>query len=157
MATRINGKQPTKFTYIDAAVATAPVAVADGTTYTVLETNSGKLHIMPNLTADCTITLPSAAAGLQYEFMYNGAAADAQDWLIVTAATDELYAGGVVHIDADAGSGGDEAVPVYADFSNDDTLTVLTPEVGTVVKLISDGTSWFVNGQVVSASAPTFA
>lgn len=135
----------------------APVETTDAATYTVLAANSGKIHIVPNLTADCTFTLPSAARGLNYEFWYGGAAADAQDWIIATAATDELYKGGVVHLDADAGSGGDEVVPVYADFSNDDTLTVLTPEVGTIVKLYSDGTSWFLNGTVVSATAPTLA
>lgn len=135
----------------------APVAVTDAATYTVLAKNSGKLHVMPDLTSDCTITLPSAERGLNYKFIYGGAAADAQDWIIATAATTELYKGGVVHLDTDAGSAGDEVVPVYADFSNDDTLTVLTPEVGTVIELVSDGTSWFLNGTVVSATAPTLA
>lgn len=135
----------------------APIAVPDAATYTVLAKNSGKLHVMPNLTADCTIALPSAESGLNYVFQYGGAAADAQDWIINTAATAELYKGGVVHLDSDAGSAGDEVVPVYADFSNDDTLTVLTPEVGTRIELVSDGTSWFLNGVVVSASAPTLA
>lgn len=134
-----------------------PVAVTDAATYSVLVKNSGKLHVMPNLTADCTITLPPVENGLKFEFMYGGAAADAQDWIIVTSATTELFKGGVTHLDADAGSAGDEVVPVYADFSNDDTFTVLTPEVGTSVTFVSDGTSWLTNGVVVSASAPTFA
>jgi hypothetical protein len=133
------------------------VNVTDAATYTVLAKNSGKLHVMPNLTADCTITLPSAERGLSYKFVYGGAAADAQDWIINTAATDELYKGGVVHLDHDAGSGGDEVVPVFADFSNDDTLTVLTPSAGTVINLVSDGTSWYLDGIVVSATAPTLA
>lgn len=134
-----------------------PVSVTDAATYTVLANNAGKLHVMPNLTADITITLPAAAKGLNFKFMYGGAAADAQDWIINTAATTSLFKGGVVHLDTDAGAGGDEVVPVYADAADDDTFTVLTPEAGTEVELVSDGTHWYVNGRVVSATAPTFA
>ena len=134
-----------------------PLVVADAATYTVETKNTGRIHVMPDLTADCTITLPAAFDGACYEFMYGGAAADAQDWVINTAATTSLFKGGVTHLDTDAGSAGDEVVPVYADQSNDDTLTVLTPEAGTIVKLVSDGTHWYVNGVVVSATAPTFA
>lgn len=133
-----------------------PVTVADAATYTVLKKNSGKLHVMPNLTADCTITLPSVESGLAYEFMYAGAADDAQDWIIVTAATTELYKGGVTQLDP-AEATLTEVVPVYADFVNDDTLTVLTPNAGTSVRLVSDGTSWLVTGFVVSDTVPTFA
>lgn len=135
----------------------APVAVTDAATYTVLAKDAGKLHVMPNLTADITITLPSAERGLNYKFIYGGAAADAQDWIINTAATTELFKGGLVHLDTDAGSAGDEIVPVYADAVDDDTMTILTPEAGTVVELVSDGSHWYVDGRVVSATAPTFA
>lgn len=134
-----------------------PVSVTDAATYTVLSYNSGKLHVMPNLTADCTITLPTAEAGLNYKIIYGGAAADAQDWIINTAATATLFKGGVVHLDTDAGAGGDEVVPVFADFSNDDTLTVNVPDAGTELNLVSDGTSWYVSGFVVAATAPAFS
>jgi len=134
----------------------APVAVTDAATYTVLATDSGKLHILPDLTADITITLPTVAVGLNYEFIYGGAAADAQDWIINTFAATELYKGGVVQLDP-AEATLTEVVPVYADFVNDDTLTVLTPEVGTSVKIVSDGTSWILNGTVVSDTPPTLA
>lgn len=134
-----------------------PVSVTDATTYTVLTKNSGKLHVLPNLTADITITLPTPAVGLNYEFIYGGAAADAQDWLIDTAADANYFIGGVTHLDADAGSAGDEVVPVYADGNSNSKLTVLTPEVGTSVKLVCDGTNWYLNGIVVSAGAPSFA
>jgi len=134
-----------------------PVAVTNAATYAVLAENSGKLHAVPDLTADCTITLPPVENGLCFEFMYAGAAADAQDWIIVTSATTELFKGGVVFLDEDAGSAGIEVLAVYADFSNDDTFTVLTPQPGTSVKFVSDGTSWLTNGTVVSDTAPTFA
>jgi len=134
-----------------------PVAVTDAATYTVKDYNSGVLHVVPNLTADITISLPTAAAGLVYEFWSGGAAADAQDWLITTGSDTNYFKGGVLHIDADANSAADEAVPVYADGNSNSKLTVLTPEVGTTVKLHCDGTNWYVNGPVVSATAPSFA
>jgi len=134
-----------------------PVIVPDAATYSVLKKNSGKIHIFPDLTADCTITLPAAENGLSYTFMYSGAAADAQDWIINTAATTELFAGGVVFHDENIGGAGIEVLAVYADFSNDDTFTVLTPQVGTTVTFISDGTSWYTNGMIISDTVPTFA
>jgi len=134
------------------------VTIAAATTaYTVLSKNSGKLHAFPDLTGDCTITLPTVEYGLTYTFMYTGAAADAQDWIIKTSAITELFAGGVVFHDEDIGGAGIEVLAVYADFSNDDTFTVLTPQVGTTVTLTSDGVSWLVNGMVISNTVPTFA
>ena len=133
-----------------------PVAVPDDTTYTVLKKNSGKLHVMPNLTANCTITLPPVEDGLKFEFMYAGAADDGQNWIIVTSATTELFKGGVTQLDP-AEATVTEVVPVYADFSNDDTFTAVTPNAGTSVTFVSDGASWLVNGFVVSDSPPTFA
>jgi len=144
-------------THFMGGLAMRPVAVADGTTYTFLAKNSGKVHLIPNLTADCTFTLPVAEDGLAYELWYTGTAADAQDWIINTAATAEIYYGGLVHLDTNAGAGGIEVVVVDADQSNDDTLTVLTPEAGTRVALVSDGTYWYVTGFVASVTVPTFA
>ena len=139
------------------SVAAPHVAITDAATYTVLAENSGKVHMLPDLTADITITLPAPQAGMEFEFVYGGAAADAQDWIFNTSATDVLYMGGVVHLDSDANAAGDEVVAVFADFSDDDAFTVLTPAAGTRVRLFSDGTSWLVEGTVVSATAPTFA
>jgi hypothetical protein len=139
------------------AISQGVVATTDATTYTVLAANSGKMHAVPDLTADCTFTLPAAADGLSYTFMYSGAAADAHAWVINTAATDELYAGGVVFLDHNIGGAGIEVLSVYADFSNDDTLTIDLPEAGTEVSIVSDGTSWLITGTVVSDTAPVFA
>ena len=143
-------------THFMGGLAMRPVVVSDDTTYSVLAKDTGKIHIMPDLTADITITLPSVEDGLSYEFIYSGTAADAQDWIINTAATDELYYGGLVHLDTDADSAADEVVVVDADKSDDDTMTILTPEAGTRVLLVSDGTYWYVSGYVASATVPTF-
>lgn len=134
-----------------------PVSVTDAATYTMLAKNSGKIHVVPDLTADITISLPTVEAGLSYEFWYGGAASDAQDWLIDTGSDTNYFIGGVTHLDDDAGSAGDEVVPVYADGNSNSKLTVLTPDTGTRVVLVCDGTNWYLNGFVVSSGAPSFA
>ena len=134
-----------------------PIAIPDAATYTVKDYNSGIIHVLPNLTADIVISLPTPKAGLVYEFMYGGAAADAQDWLLDTGSNTYFSKGGVVHLDSDADAAGDEVVPVFADGNSNSKLTVLTPAAGTVVKLFCDGTNWYVNGTVVSATAASFA
>lgn len=132
-----------------------PIAVPDATPYVVKTFNSGIIHMIPNLTADTTFTLPTPKIGLDYEFWYTGAAADAQDWLFNTGSDTYFFKGGVVHIDDD--STGDEATPVYSDGNSNSKLTVLTPSAGTRIRMVCDGTNWYVNGTVVSASASAAA
>lgn len=135
-----------------------PISVADAATYTVDADNAGLVHYMPDLTADTTITLPTPQTGLWFEFVYVGAAADAQDWLITTGSDTNYYKGGVLHIDSDAGAGADESIPVRSDGNSNSKLTVLTPDVGTRVRIeCADGTTWNVSGIVVSASASAAA
>ena len=77
------------------------VKVPDATTYTILAEDSGKIHSMPDLTGDCTITLPAEEVGLTYEFWYSGTAADAQDWLFTTGSDTNYFVGGAHHADTD--------------------------------------------------------
>lgn len=134
------------------------VTVSDAATYTVLAANSGKIHILPDFTASCTLTLPTAAAGLNYTFIGKGVAADAQNWIFNTGSAAAYYLGGLSFADADAGAASDEIhAGVYPDGNSNDVMTIVTPAAGTVIYLICDGTNWIVNGQVVSATVPTFA
>lgn len=135
----------------------APVVIPDAATYTVKDYNSGILHVLPNLTADIVITLPAPAKGLEFSFIYGGVAADAQDWQFNTGSNTNYYLGGVVHLDTDAADAGDEVVPVAPDGNSNSKLNILVPDVGTRINLISNGTLWYVDGQVVGATAPTFA
>lgn len=130
------------------------VAVADASTYTVLAANSGKIHILPNFTASCTLTLPTAATGLNYTFIGKAVAADAQDW-VFTAITPSFLLGGVMFADTDDPA--DTIAAVFPNGSSHLTLTVVTPSGGTVIRLTCDGTNWIVNGQVCSATVPTVA
>lgn len=130
------------------------VSVTDAATLTLTADNTGRTIAMPDVTADITVTIPTAADGLDYTFVYVGAAADAQNWIITSTGT-TLWTGGVLHLDTNAGAASDELVPVYAG-AGGNVLTVITPDCGTRVHVWSDGTKWYVEGAVASATAPTF-
>ena len=131
-----------------------PVSVADAATYTVLDENSGLVHYMPNLTSTCTITLPTPKAGLWFEFSYSGVAADAQNWVIDTGSDTNYFDGGLQFIDNDT----DVVAPIAGDGNSNSKLTVVTPDVGTRVRVESrNGTLWTLSGHVGSATIPSFA
>lgn len=135
-----------------------PITVADAATYTVDPDNSGLIHYIPDLTATCTFTLPTPATGLWFEFAYTGAAADAQNWIITSGSDTNYFKGGVIHLDTDSGTGADELVPVRSDGNSNSKLTVVTPDVGTHIRVeCADGTHWNVLGYVASATVPTMA
>jgi len=135
-----------------ADVTTRVISVTDATTYTITAANTGKTHIVPDLTADIVISLPTAAAGLEYTIVYSGVAADAQDIQLDTGSDTNFYLGGVLHVD-DAPA----ADSVSGDGDSNSKVNLLTPEAGTRVHLECDGTNWVLSGTVVSANAPTFA
>lgn len=129
----------------------SPVVLADAATATISAANSGRVHVVPDLTADCAIALPTAAKGLVYEFIYGGIAADAQDWNISTGADANYLLGGLSYVD-DAPA----ANSVNPDGNSNSIVNVLTPEPGTRIILTCDGTNWYLAGWVASANAPTF-
>jgi hypothetical protein len=140
------------------AAASRLVNVTDAATYTVLAANSGKVHIMPNFTASCTLALPAVAAGLEYTFVGKAVAADAQNWIFQSASATNFFLGGVSFADTDAGAGADEIhAGIWSNGSSNDFLTVVTPGAGTYIYMICDGTNWIVNGQVFSATVPAFS
>lgn len=125
------------------------VAVPDGATYTVLAANSGKIHIMPDLTASCTISLPTAAAGLVYEFISKGVAEDAQNWVFDTGSDTNFYLGGLTELDTT----GDTVVLEVPDGDSNSKMTIVTPAPGTRILMICDGTNWILSGVVQSDTA----
>ena len=129
---------------------TGLVKVPAAATYTMDADKSGKIHIIPDLTADCTLSFPTEAVGLVFEFWYGGTAADAQDWLFDTGSDTNYFVGGAVQHDTDAG--GDDTAVVDSNGSSNSKMGVLTPIAGTRVKFVCDGLKWYVNGTVVSAT-----
>jgi hypothetical protein len=141
---------PHKADGTELSVKHGPVVIPDDTTYAVLAANSGLIHVVPDLTADCTITLPAAAAGLAFEFWGGAAAADAQNWIFVPTAG--FFIGGLLHADV-----GGTTAALYSDGNSNDVFTVVTPAAGTNIKFVSDGTNWYVNGTLSSATIGTMA
>lgn len=128
-----------------------PVAIPDAATYTVKDYNSGILHVLPQLTADIVVSLPTPAAGLEYSFIC-GTNIDAQDWQLDTGSNTNFYIGGLLYVD-DAPA----ANSVASDGNSNSKVNILTPEAGTRVNVKCDGTNWYIDGVVASANAPTFA
>ncbi len=131
------------------------VVVADADTYAVLTANSGKTHVLEAITGDIAITLPAAAAGLEYKFIMGGIVAEADDWDFINT-DDAPFLGGFLWLDADAGDAADEVKLVLPD-GTDDTLAIVNVNIGTWLHVVSDGTSWFVSGVIVSNDTPTFS
>ena len=128
--------------------AVAAVAVTDAATSSVLAANSGKLHVIPDLTADSVISLPTAAAGLYYKFIYGGVAADAEDVTLDTGSDTNFYLGGVTGLDPDDG----DVLVIYPDGNSNSKMKIDTLQGGSTIELYCDGTNWFVSGMVVSAT-----
>ena len=124
------------------------VKVTDAATYTMLAADSGKIHVCPDLTADCTLSFPAEAVGLVFEFWYGGTAADAQDWIFTTGSDTNYFVGGAHHNDTD----GELSAVIDANGSSISKMSILTPECGTWVKFVCDGLKWYVNGNIASAT-----
>lgn len=138
-----------RFTRTGGYVGGAPVELGDVTSYSVLAKNSGRIHVVPNVTSNVTLTLPTAAAGLTYRFVCNLAAAEGQNHIFVVPS---LLKGGVVFHDQD----GDVSSSVFANGSSHTTLTLVTPEVYEIL-LVCNGTNWILSGWVHSATTCTIA
>lgn len=136
--------------------ASGMVTVSDADT-TILATDSGKPHLVSNVSADRTITLPAPAEGLEYEFIANAVVADGHDWIFTTGSNTNYFTGGIVHLDTDSDAAGDEIVSVRPDGNSNSVLQINLPDVSTRVRFVCDGTLWNVSGIAVSATAPAFS
>lgn len=166
-----NGEDPTELVNLAAqssmlgsltATATELNAAADlsvnttvvpaGGAAVVLPTGGGTV-LIPAVTANVTTTLPATpTAGLRYDFIYVGGAADAEDWVITAAA---FFAGGVCWLEED--SAGVEVASIYSNGTTHNTLTINNPAAGTTVTCIGNGTNWTVTAMVVAADTPAFS
>lgn len=102
------------------------------------------------LAANATFTLPTAAVGLYFEFVYAGNAADAQDFIIDTGSDTNFFIGGLVQHDPD--DAGDDTVVYHPDGNSNSKVTIKTPDSGTRIVVICNGTQWSITGTVISAT-----
>ena len=109
---------------------------------TLTASDSGK-HILLDAVGEA-ITLPAPIAGVNYKFICNVTTATS-DWVIT--ATAAVIQGSAQVAGAVVAASDETAV----------TLVVAKFLPGDWVSLESDGTSWFVEGSVVTAAGCTFA
>lgn len=131
------------------------VAVADEDT-AILAANSGKPHLIANVSADRTFTLPTEADGLEFEFYAQVGAADGHDWIFNTTGNSNYFVGGIIHFDTDADSGNGTIALVAPNGSSNSSLQVNLPQGGTYLKFVCDGTLWTITGYVMSVTVPAF-
>jgi hypothetical protein len=129
----------TNIQYRDLDAAVDYKALSADTTLTASE--SGKVLLLDAIGE--AITLPSPTAGLNYKFLCTVTTVTT-DWTIVSA-TDVIY-----------GSAQVAGAVVAASAENTITLVVAKFLPGDWVTLESDGSSWFVEGSVVTTAGCTF-
>lgn len=129
-------------------VSTRYVDTGDVDTHVLLVADSGKTHTIPQVTGDIALTLPTAAAGLEYVVVSAAATAEGDDW-VITATND--FIGGLMQVDTDG-----SAAAAIASGSSKNTCTVIAPLAGTNIRMICDGTNWVISGVVLAIAPPTF-
>ena len=128
-----------------------PVTLGDENTTLTNATHSGRLIVVPAISANRTITLPSPVAGAHFKFIYGGAAEEAENLIFDTGADANYFIGGVVHDDSDA-----DDVTIYADGNSNSTLT-LTDFGGMEINILAkDSTNWLIWGFSQGVDAPAF-
>jgi len=128
-----------------------PVTLGDENTTLTNATHSGRLIVVPAISANRTITLPSPVAGAHFKFIYGGAAEETENLIFDTGADANYFIGGVVHDDSDANN-----VTIYADGNSNSKLT-LTDFGGMEINILAkDSTNWLIWGFSQGVDAPAF-
>ena len=130
----------------------APVALGDEDKTLTNATHSGRTLVIPAITANRTITLPSPIGGSHFKFVYGGAAEETENLIIVTPGNSNFFLGGVAHLDSDA-----DNVSVYSDGNSNSKLTLTDFGVFEINILAKDSTNYYIWGYAEGADAPAFA
>ena len=129
-----------------------PVTLGDENKTLDNATHSGRLLVVPAITANRTITLPSPVAGAHFKFIYGGAAEEAENLIFDTGANANYFIGGIVHADSNA-----DNVSIYSDGNSNSTLTLTDFGCFEINILAKDSTNYFIWGYAEGADAPAFA
>jgi len=114
--------------------------IDDATTLTGAD--SGKTFVL-SAVEGAQVTLPSPISGFKAKFVV-GSAFATTDWTVVA--------------DADVIEGGAIVNSVFVPAANENTISFVASAetIGDYVELVSDGTSWFVNGVGAGVGSITF-
>ncbi len=145
------GAITTEFSLDGSGLQVTPVTFGDEDTTLTATANAGRVNVVPAITGNRTLTLPSPAAGVWFKFVYGGAAEEAENLIIDTGADANFFIGGVVHIQSDA-----DSASVYSNGSSNSILTLTDFGVFEINILAKDSTNWIIWGYQEGADAPAF-
>ena len=146
------GAVTTEFSLDGSGLQVTPVTLGDEDTTLTATANGGRINVVPAITSNRTLTLPSPTAGVWMRIIYGGAAEEAENLIIDTGADANYYIGGVVHIQSDA-----DSASVYANGSSNSILTLTDFGIFEINVLAKDSTNWIIWGYQEGADAPAFA
>ncbi len=146
------GAITTEFSLDGSGLQVTPVTFGDEDTTLTATANAGRVNVVPAITGNRTLTLPSPTAGVWFKFVYGGAAEEAENLIIDTGADANFFIGGVVHIQSDA-----DSASVYSDGNSNSKLTLTDFGIFEINILAKDSTNWVIWGYQEGADAPAFA
>ena len=147
------GAISTSFTLDGSGMQVTPVALADTTAISLTAaTHGGRVSVVPALSANLTLTLPSPAAGVYFKLIYGGAAEETENLIITTGSTTNFFIGGIVHLDSNA-----DNASVYSDGDSNFILTLTDFGLFEINILGKDSTNWYIWGNQEGADAPAFS
>ena len=145
------GAFTTEFSLDGSGLQVTPITFSDADTTLTATANAGRINVVPAITANRTLTLPSPTAGIWFKFIYGGAAEEAENLIIDTGADANFFIGGVIHLDSNA-----DNVSVYADGNSNSILTLTDFGLFEINILAKDSTNWIIWGHQEGADVPAF-
>lgn len=145
------GAFTTSFTLDGSGMQVAPVTLSDADTTLTAATHGGRVVVVPAITSDRTLTLPSPAEGVAFKFIYGGAAEETENLIIDTGSDTNYFIGGVIHLDSNA-----DNVSVYANGSSNSILTLTDFGLMEINVVAKDSTNWIIWGHTEGVDAPAF-
>ena len=145
------GAVTTEFSLDGSGLQVTPVTFSDADTTLTATANAGRVNVVPAITGNRTLTLPSPTAGVWCKFIYGGAAEEAENLIIDTGADANYFIGGIVHLDSNA-----DNVSVYSNGSSNSVLTLTDFGIFEINVLAKDSTNWIIWGYQEGADAPAF-
>jgi len=146
------GAFSTEFSLDGSGLQVTPVTLGDEDTTLTATANGGRINVVPAITSNRTLTLPSPTAGVWLKIIYGGAAEEAENLIIDTGSDTNYYIGGLVHIQSDA-----DSASVYSDGNSNSKLTLTDFGIFEINLLAKDSTNWIIWGYQEGADAPAFA
>ena len=141
---------------------TSPATLSDGNQTLTVAANAGgtfgRVNLIPDVSADRVVTLPTPAAGVTIKLLgpTGLAAADGHDIQLKTGSDNSIFfKGQVLHVDTN--QTGQTVAPVFSDQDSNSLFNILLPSYVDILLVGVSTTVWQISGIVGSADAPTFA